>query len=154
MALGALVVLALCAALAFAVRVLSLSRRGASFDCWWRCLSPAAGRGSGRWSLGVARVGADALEWWRVFSLSPRPMSTWHRTALEVQARRPPEPAEASTLVAGVLVVRCAQRGAGDDDTAGGASPGAFELAMSPEAYTGFASWLESSPPRARGGLA
>lgn len=134
----------------FATRVLLLTRsRG--FDCSWRPLDG----GGGRWALGVARVTHDAVEWWRVLSLSPRPRSTWRRGALQVTASRDADPGGVPGLLAGSLVVRCAQRGGsargfqGTDGTDGAV----FELAMTRDAYTGFASWLESAPPRDRGGV-
>ena len=151
MVLSALAALAALAVLLFVIRVVALVRHGGAFDCSWRCVGRGATAGGGdappsRWALGVAHVGSDALEWWRVFSLSPRPRSTWHRSALEVLERRSPEPGEAPVLFTGAMVVRCAQR-------SDGAFEQPFELAMSPDAYTGFASWLESSPPRDRGGV-
>ena len=156
--LSALTTLVAVAVLVFVVRAVLLVRHGGAFDCSWRCVTGSSGVRSGagelggsapsRWALGVAHVGSDALEWWRVFSLSPRPRSTWHRTGLEVLERRSPDAGEAPVLFTGAMVVRCAQRGDGAQ------APGQdFELAMSPDAYTGFASWLESSPPRDRGGV-
>lgn len=150
--LSALAGLVAVAVLLFVVRVVALVRHGGAFDCSWRRVDAASsGAAEGpdaasRWALGVAHVGSDALEWWRVFSLSPRPRSTWHRSALEVLERRSPHPGEAPVLFSGAMVVRCAQREDGTHHQP-------FELAMSPDAYTGFASWLESSPPRDRGGV-
>ena len=167
-ALSALAALVAVAALLFLVRVVVLVRHGGAFDCSWRRVPETSGgvaapgvggtqvpggtpvvsrtAAPSRWTLGVAHVGTDALDWWRVFSISPRPRSTWHRLALEVLDRRSPEPGEAPVLFTGAVVVRCAQ-------SSGGSSGQPFELAMSPDAYTGFASWLESSPPRDRGGV-
>ncbi len=135
------------------IRVVALVRYG-GFDCSWRRVARTPDGGAADavdgapspWALGVAHVGSDALAWWRVFSLSPRPRSTWRRAALEVLERRSPEPGVARVLFRGGMGVRCAPR-------SDGAFEQPFELAMSPDAYTGFASWLESSPPRDRGGV-
>ncbi len=152
--LSALTALTALAVLLFVIRVVVLVRHGGAFDCSWRRVAgtsaeghdAASGSAPTRWALGVAHAGSDVLVWWRVFSLSPRPRSTWHRAALEVLERRSPHPGEAPVLFTGAMVVRCAQRSDGSFEQP-------FELAMSPDAYTGFASWLESSPPRDRGGV-
>ncbi len=152
-ALSASAVLLLVLAVLFATRVLILGRSRGAFDCSWR---PVEG---GRWALGVARVTHDAVEWWRVMSLSPRPRSTWRRSALQVTASRAAEPGGVPGLLAGSLVVSCAPRGEGGGGGGAGSGAGsgtgepdgAFELAMTRDAYTGFASWLESAPPRGAG---
>jgi len=147
MALAVAAVVAVAVAVAFAARMLSLNRRAGSFTCSWRALD-AASRG---WALGVARVGSGTVQWWRVFSLAPRPRRSWPRSTLEIVGRRPPDAGESAVLMADALVVRCSARTTAASDPAGTGQD--FELAMSPDAYTGFASWLESAPPRDRGGV-
>ena len=116
--------------LAVVVRRRVLVRRVGTFDCSLR----RAGHGR-RWVLGVARYEVDRLEWFRLFSFSVRPSCTYARGALHVVARREPTGAEALLVQPGSLLVEC--RHGGEDLT----------MAMSRDAYTGLASWLESSPP-------
>ena len=109
-----------------------LGRRAGTFDCSLRTSTGAHGKG---WALGVARYEADRIEWYRVFSVSPRPRQILRRVDLMVQERRSPSGAEAFSVMTGFVIVRC-RRGS------------AFvELAMSEQSYTGFASWLEAAPP-------
>jgi hypothetical protein len=124
----ALVGLLISAALLFTVRRITFSRRTASFDCSLR-------RPDGSWSLGVARYGDDRLDWFRVFSLSWRPRLTWLRDELTVVVRRPTRGPEVTAVLPHAVVVEC--RYAGTD----------LDLAMSDDAYTGLASWLEAAPP-------
>ena len=117
---------------AFVGRRRFLSRSIGTFDCSLRAGRQRMGRG---WVLGLARYEADRIEWFRVFDLSLRPRRVLPRADLQVRERRYPSGPEAFALMAGFLVVCC------DDDR------GPLELAMSEQAYTGFASWLESAPP-------
>jgi hypothetical protein len=57
------------------------------------------------------------------------------RGQLQVVDRREPTGIEAFSLLAGAVVLTCR------DDS------GPVELGMSPEASTGFLSWVESAPP-------
>lgn len=123
-----LVVLLVAVAAAFTVRRVTLARRGASFDCSLR-------RPDGRWSLGVARYDSDRIHWFRVFSFSLRPLSTWLRDELVVVGRRDTQGAETTAVLPHAVVVSC-RHGTGE-----------LDLAMSEDAYTGFASWIESAPP-------
>lgn len=108
-------------------------RRGVgTFDCSVRTTLASLGKG---WRLGVARYGDDRIEWFRVFSLTPRPSRVLARSELMVQQRRYPSGPEVFSVMSGVVIVRCAS------------GSGPVELAMSEQAYTGFASWLESAPP-------
>ncbi|MFP5336784.1 MAG: DUF2550 domain-containing protein [Actinomycetes bacterium] len=125
---AALALLLVTTAAAFVVRRQTIARRAASFDCSLR-------RPDGHWSLGIARYGHDRIDWFRIFSFSLRPMTSWSRDELVVLARRGPEGSEATSVLPHSVVVRCRHR---DDE---------LDLAMSGEAYTGLASWLESSPP-------
>ena len=56
-----------------------LSRNGGTFELSHRVRSGRAGRG---WVLGLGRYSGDDLEWFRIFSLSPRPRHVWRRTSL------------------------------------------------------------------------
>lgn len=90
------------------------------------------GRG---WAPGIGRYGGDRLEWFRVFSLLPRPARVLPRAALEVSGQRSPEGPESLLVQAGAVIINCQYH---DDQV---------QLAMNSEAVTGFMSWLESSPP-------
>jgi hypothetical protein len=78
------------------------------------------------------------LEWFRIFSLSPRPRFVYARDSLEYVGRRDPEGPEAYSLYSGQIVVACRD------------PSGLIEVAMSPEALTGFLAWLEAGPPGQR----
>jgi hypothetical protein len=116
------------------VRRRVLARHGGTFELSLRVRSSKAGRG---WVLGLGRYRADELEWFRIFSPSPRPRRTWWRSQLEITGQREPSGPEAFALYGGHVVVECSTPG------------GTLELAMSPSALTGFSSWLEAGPPGA-----
>jgi hypothetical protein len=126
--LAALAGVLLLVAVLFTARRFSLSRRGASFDCSVR-------KPDGSWSLGVARYGDDELDWFRIFSFSLRPRTRWGREDLVVVSRRPTDGVEATAVLPQSVVISCTHRGR------------PLDLAMSDDAYTGLASWLESAPP-------
>ncbi|RYV50680.1 DUF2550 family protein [Pengzhenrongella frigida] len=110
-----------------ASRLSTLSGRVGSFVCGARPVSPAGGAVV----AGIAQYGAGRLDWWRAWSLSPRPTRTWRRAELEVIAR-------SLLAVPGrpdLYLVQCRYREA------------EFALTMSPEAYAGLTSWLEAAPP-------
>ncbi len=131
-AAGAVLVLVLLYGLALVVRRRLLSRHGGTFELSYRVRSERAGRG---WLLGLGRYSGDALEWFRIFSLSPRPKCVWQRDGLDYTGRRDPEGAERVSLYPDHTVVRCS-------------SPaGELELAMAPSSLMGFQSWLEAAPP-------
>ncbi|MFL6099363.1 MAG: DUF2550 domain-containing protein [Actinomycetales bacterium] len=109
-----------------------LTRGVGAFDCSLRFGSTSHGMG---WRLGVARYEADRIDWYRMFSFSPRVGTSLVRADLLVQERRRPAGPESFAILAGALIVRCRYR----DEV--------VELAMSEQAYTGFAAWLESAPP-------
>jgi hypothetical protein len=77
------------------------------------------------------------LEWFRIFSVAPRPKRVWHRAELAYQSQRTPEGSEEFTLYGGHIVVAVRT------------TRGPVELAMSPSALTGLQAWLESAPPGA-----
>lgn len=131
-AAGAVLVLVLLYGLALVVRRRLLSRHGGTFELSCRVRSERAGRG---WLLGLGRYSGDSLEWFRIFSLSPRPKKAWSRDTLAYAGRRDPEGPERMSLYPDHTVVQCE------------ASGGLLELAMAPGSLTGFQSWLEAGPP-------
>jgi hypothetical protein len=106
-------------------------QRGASFDASIRTRKKRFGQG---WTLGVARYGDNSLEWFRVFSLGLRPR-VFPRDELFIGERRDPVYPENLAILPGHVIVAC--KVIGED----------LELAMSPEALTGFVAWREASPP-------
>lgn len=109
-----------------------LSRATGTFECSLRTTTQRLGKG---WALGVARYEADRIEWFRTFDVSPRPRHVLQRGNLQVQQRRYPTGPEVYAVMTGSVVVRCSY------------DRRPLELAMSEQAYTGFASWLEAAPP-------
>ncbi len=132
---GLLLLVVLGYGLALVVRRRVLSRHGGTFELSVRVRSNRAGRG---WVLGLGRYNDDLLEWFRIFSLSPWPKRRYRRDGLELLSRRQPQGPEAYSLYAGHLIVECVT------------PEGRLELAMSPDAVTGFQSWLEAVPPGTR----
>jgi hypothetical protein len=132
---GSLLLLVLAYGLALVVRRRWISRHGGTFEFSVRVRSSRAGRG---WVLGVGRYSGSLLEWFRVFSLAPRPRLTFQRSELEYVGRRDPAGVEAYSLYAGHVIVTCKT------------PVGTLEVAMSPEALTGFLAWLEAAPPGQR----
>jgi hypothetical protein len=92
----------------------------------------AAARG---WTLGLGRYSDSTLEWFRIFSFSPRPKYTFDRS-LTILKRRTPAGAEAFALYGGHIVVAVKLQ-----------SGRTIELAMSESALTGFLAWVEAAPP-------
>lgn len=114
------------------VRRRLLSRHGGTFELSHRSAGGAPGRG---WVLGLGRYSGERLEWFRVFSLSPRPKQAWDRTALTFDGRREPVGPERASLYPDHLVITCQS------------ARGEVELAMSASSLTGFQAWLEAQPP-------
>jgi hypothetical protein len=133
--LGALLFLLLFYGICLVVRRRWIARHGGTFEFSVRVRSGRAGRG---WILGVGRYTGDDLEWFRVFSLAPRPQLTYRRDELEYTGRRDPVGAETYSLYAGHVIVSCTTPN------------GPLEVAMSPDALTGFLAWLEAAPPGRR----
>lgn len=119
------------AAAVIAVRRFLLERGGGTIECGLRV--PA---GSGPWRPGVASYRQDDLYWYRALGVLPRPTEKLARRSLRVLSRRPASPSEAGVLGPGRTVVEMHT-----------GSAGKIELAMTPEALTGFLAWLEASPP-------
>jgi hypothetical protein len=88
------------------------------------------------WHLGVGRYQGDEFVWFRVLSLRPGPDRIISRSALEIADRRDPSGPELYTMPPSSRVLRFRETGTSE-----------IELAMSPDALTGFLSWLESAPP-------
>lgn len=130
--LGALLVLFGLALALFILRRYVLARNGASFDC---SLKRGLGRRPDAWTLGVARYREDQLEWFRIFTVNPRPTRVLLRARLDLIEWKPPADSEIHAILPGAVVVRCQY---GDD---------VVELAMTKPDYTGFATWLEATPP-------
>ena len=132
-AAGLVVLLALLYGFLLVVRRRVLSRHGGTFELSHR-LRPGQEPGRG-WLLGLGRYSGEELEWFRIFTLAPRPKRSWSRARLSYDGAREPEGVERTVLYPDNLVVDCM-------------SPqGIVELAMSRESLTGFQSWLEARPP-------
>ena len=116
------------------VRRRILARNGGTFELSHRARSAPTGRG---WVLGLGRYDGERLEWFRIFSVAPRPKRVWHRAELAYESQRTPEGSEEFTLYGGHIVVAVRT------------TRGPVELAMSPSALTGLQAWLESAPPGA-----
>ena len=119
---------------AVSVRRRVLSRAGGAVELSLRLRPRSQGRG---WVLGIGRFVGDDLQWFRVFSLSPRPRRTLSRTDLAVKARRVPKGPESLSLLKGVEVLELTS------------STGPVEIALDASALTGFLAWLEARPPGA-----
>jgi Protein of unknown function (DUF2550) len=132
---GVLLLLLLVYWVCLVVRRRWISRNGGTFEFSVRVRPGRAGRG---WVLGVGRYTGDDLEWFRIFSLAPRPRFTYRRADLEFVGRRDPEGVEAYSLYSGHIVVTCRT------------PSGLLDVAMSPDALTGFLAWLEAAPPGRR----
>lgn len=132
---GALLLLVLLYGVSLVVRRRWISRHGGTFEFSVRVRSGRAGRG---WILGVARYSGDDLEWFRIFSLSPRAKLVFRRAELAFAGRRDPGGVESYSLYSGHIIVSCVT------------PTGKQEVAMSPEALTGFLAWLEAAPPGQR----
>ena len=131
---GALILLVLLYGIALIVRRRVLSRHGGTFELSYRVRPERAGRG---WLLGLGRYSGETLEWFRIFSLSPRPKRSWPRSLLTYDGRREPQGVEQVSLYPDHVVICCS-------------SPeGDVELAMDPSSLMGFQSWLEAGPPGA-----
>jgi hypothetical protein len=131
-AAGVLLGLVLLYGVALVIRRRVLSRNGGTFELSYRVRPERAGRG---WLLGLGRYSGDTLEWFRIFSLSPRPKRVWARDHLSYVGRRRPAGAEEMSLYGGHVVASCHYLD----------QP--LEIAMSEASLTGFQSWLEAGPP-------
>lgn len=130
LALGALLLVLVGLAGALASRRRVIARRPGSFACLWSAVPDVP---SSR-VVGVAQFGHKRLAWFRVLSLSPRPVHSWSREALEVLERHGLDEVGPS----GRALVRVLCRHEGQE----------FVLVMSASAYAGLVSWLEAGPRR------
>ncbi len=133
--LGALLVLFGLVLALFILRRYLLARNGATFDC---SLKRERSRRADAWILGVARYGEDQLEWFRIFTISPRPTRVLIRSQLDLLEWKQPSEQDVHSILPGAVIVRC---------TYGRENPEILEMAMTRSDYTGFATWLESTPP-------
>ena len=137
-AAGLAVLLVLLYGLALVVRRRVLSRHGGTFELSHRT-RPGEEPGRG-WLLGLGRYSGEELEWFRIFSLAPRPKRSWNRDRLAYIDARPPVGLEENVLYPDHLVVSCSSTSSDVGDVS-------VELAMSRESLTGFQAWLEARPP-------
>src|SRR6476620_3591732 len=131
-AAGALLLFVLLYGVALIVRRRVLSRNGGTFEVSYRVRPERTGRG---WLLGLGRYSGESLEWFRYFSLSPRPKLSLERSEVTYLGRRDPEGAEQMSLYPDHVVISCTT------------PDGFLELAMSTASLMGFQSWLEAGPP-------
>lgn len=133
---GAVLLLVLIYGLLLVLRRRHLSRHGGTFELAHRERVDREGRG---WILGLGRYTEDSLEWFRVFSLSPRPRRRWRRADLSFDGHREPRSAEQASLYPDHVVIHCVLHRPGQN--------GEIELAMSAASLTGFQSWIEARRP-------
>jgi hypothetical protein len=133
-AAGVVLVVVLFYGIALIVRRRALARHGGTFELSHRVRTDKAGRG---WVLGLGRYSPTTLEWFRIFSLSPRPKRVWSRGDLMFAGRRDVGGVEQLSLYPDHVVIRCTSPG------------GDVELALSSESLMGFQAWLEAAPPSA-----
>src|ERR1700754_3392333 len=107
-ALGVLVVLVICYFVALMVRRRFVGRHGGTFELSHRVRAGRPGRG---WLLGIGRYSGETLEWFRVFSLWPRPRESWERITMAYDSSRVPEAAESVALYPGHVIVTCVYDG-------------------------------------------
>ena len=144
-AVGGALLLVLLYGLTLVFRRRWISRDGGTFELSHRVVDGRSGPPSGRgWVLGVGRYSGDLLEFFRIFSLSPRPRRVVPRGRLRYDGPREPVGGESHSLYAGHVIIACELF---DDGAGGDGRSERFELAMSPGALTGFLAWLEASPP-------
>lgn len=129
---GTLLLAFLLYGVALLIRRRVIARHGGTFELSHRKRGAASGGG---WVLGLGRYSGEHLEWFRIFSLSPRPKVTWSREELSYDGTRHPMGAEQTSLYPDHLVIDAVS---GD---------GQIELAMSAGSLTGFQAWLEAKPP-------
>jgi len=131
----AILLVAVFVALWYTLRWIRMRRHsGVSVALRWNPERSRAG-----WHLGVGRYAGERFAWYRVWSLRGGPSRVLHRERLRVVERREPVGTELYAVPAGSLVLCCSV----DQGES-------LEIAMGPDALTGFMSWLESAPPGRR----
>ena len=113
-------------------RRMFLQRPVGTFTCSIRLGGAGSRKG---FSYGVGRYHGDRIEWFEIFSFSPRPRHVFVRRDLQLLSRRLARPEEAHGLPATTMVLECAHAGT------------VLELAMSADTLTGFMAWVEAAPP-------
>jgi hypothetical protein len=131
---GALLLLPVLYGIALIIRRRVLSRDGGTFEMSYRARTTKPGRG---WLLGLGRYRGETLEWFRIFSLAPRPKVVLTRDQLRYTGRREMVGSEGLSLYDDHVIVTCRT------------PDGEHEVAMSEASLMGFQSWLESGPPGA-----
>ena len=137
--LGVVVLLPLLYILALVLRRRWIARDGGTFELSHRVAgdgNPGSGRG---WVLGVGRYSGDLLEFFRIFSLSPRPRRRLDRATVTYLGQRVPQGMEVHAIYSGHVIIACST------------PRGLVELALAPDALTGLLAWLEASPPGRHG---
>ena len=86
---------------------------------------------------GLGRYTPASLEWFRIFSLNPRPKYVWDRSDLAYVDRRDAGGVEQLSLYPDHVVIRCTT------------SEGDLESAEARRGAMGFQAWLEASLPSA-----
>jgi hypothetical protein len=139
-----------------ASRFRALTRRIGSFEC--------AVRQGASLQPGVAHYAVGRIEWYRVWSLSPRPVTQWKRQGFVLVSRTAIEPAgKAARPDAAVVPETAGAATEAREEKAGGKALATdpnqqyavsvtvdgvpVEMVMSSRAYAGLASWLEAAPP-------
>lgn len=126
-------VLVLAAGALFPVgRRMVLQRPMGTFACSVRLGGVTSRKG---FRYGIGRYHGDRVEWFEIFSFSPKPRHVFARRDLQLRARRRARPDEVHGMPASTMVLECVHGGNG------------LELAMTPDALTGFMSWVEAAPP-------
>lgn len=92
-------------------------------------------RDGSRWHLGIGHYHGETFAWYRVTGVGSGPDTVLRRPGLVIVSRRAPTGSESYAMPSGATVLRCRS------------VDGELELAMAPDALTGFLSWLESAPP-------
>ena len=108
---GAVLLLVLCYGLLLVVRRRVLSRHGGTFELSVRIAGRGAQSQAGRgWVLGLGRYREERLEWFRIFSPSPRPRRTWQRSVLEIVGQGGPPRAPPGARDGGARGGECRRR--------------------------------------------
>lgn len=132
--LAVTVLLGVLYAFALVMRRRSLSHSGGAFEL---SLHRPTARGAHGWQLGLGRYVGDELQYFRIFSVWPRPAHVWNRRVCQFDGQRPATESERLALYPGQVIATIISGGV------------AVELAMAPEALVALQSWLEARPPGA-----
>jgi hypothetical protein len=98
-------------------------------------LPVALKRNQERWANGVGRYAGEEFVWYRTLSFSPTAAARLPRTELAVVATRAWDARQDMALRPNLTIVECRLNGA------------ELSLGFPDNGFTGFLSWLESSPP-------